>query len=112
MYSLPFSIPCVNYFCKEGFKMNVIDRFLRYVAYPTTSDEHTEAVPSTPGQKVLAQALAEELKELGLEDALVDDYGRVYAHLPATPGKENEKVFGLIAHMDTSPCLLYTSRCV
>ena len=83
--------------------MNVIDRFLRYVAYPTTSDEHTESVPSTPGQKVLAQALAEELKGLGLEDALVDDYGRVYAHLPATPGKESEKVFGLIAHMDTSP---------
>ena len=45
--------------------MNVIDRFLRYVAYPTTSDEHTESVPSTPGQKVLAQALAEELKALG-----------------------------------------------
>ncbi len=83
--------------------MNVIDRFLRYVAYPTTSDEGAEAVPSTPGQKVLAQSLAEELKELGLVDALVDDYGRVYAHLPATPGKEGEKVFGLIAHMDTSP---------
>lgn len=103
MYSLPVSIPCVNYFCKEGFEMNVIDRFLRYVAYPTASDEHSEAVPSTPGQKVLAQALAQELTELGLKDAMVDEYGRVYAHLPATPGREGEKVFGLIAHMDTSP---------
>ena len=83
--------------------MNVIDRFLRYVACPTTSDEHSEAVPSTPGQRVLAQALAEELAGLGLKDALVDEYGRVYAHLPATPGREGEKVFGLIAHMDTSP---------
>ena len=83
--------------------MNVIDRFLRYVAYPTASDEHSEAVPSTPGQKVLAQALAQELTELGLKDAMVDEYGRVYAHLPATPGREGEKVFGLIAHMDTSP---------
>ena len=103
IYSLPVSIPHVNYFCKEGFKMNVIDRFLRYVSYPTTSDERAQSVPSTPGQQVLAQALAEELKELGLKDAQVDGYGRVYAHLPATPGREGEKVFGLIAHMDTSP---------
>ena len=102
-YSLPVSIPRVNYFCKEGFKMNVIDRFLRYVAYPTTSDEHTETVPSTPGQKVFAQALVQELTELGLKDVLLDEYGRVYGHLPATPGREGEKVFGLIAHMDTSP---------
>ena len=102
-YSLPVSIPRVNYFCKEGFKMNVIDRFLRYVAYPTTSDEHTETVPSTPGQKVFAQALVQELTELGLKDVLLDEYGRVYGHLPATPGREREKVFGLIAHMDTSP---------
>lgn len=83
--------------------MNVIDRFLRYVSYSTASDESSEAVPSTPGQGTLAQALVEELLELGLQDAVVDGFGRVYAHLPATPGREGEPVYGLIAHMDTSP---------
>ena len=62
-----------------------------------------EAVPSTKNQLVLAHALCEELKELGIGDAVVDEFGRVYGHLSATPGHENDKTYGLIAHMDTSP---------
>ena len=83
--------------------MNVIDRFLHYVSFSTASDESSEAVPSTKNQLVLAHALCEELKELGIGDAVVDEFGRVYGHLSATPGHENEKTYGLIAHMDTSP---------
>ena len=83
--------------------MNVIDRFLNYVAFPTTSDEASETDPSSARQLALAEALAAELKELGLADAGVDGFGRVYAHLPATPGREEEPTIGLIAHMDTSP---------
>lgn len=83
--------------------MNVIDRFLHYVSFSTASDERSEAVPSTKNQLVLAHALCEELKELGIGDAVVDEFGRVYGHLSATPGHENDKTYGLIAHMDTSP---------
>ena len=83
--------------------MNVIDRFLRYVSYLSASDESSESVPSTPGQQALARVLAKELRELGVQDAAVDAFGRVYGHLPATPGREGEPVYGLIAHMDTSP---------
>ena len=62
--------------------MNVIDRFLRYVSYPSASDESPESVPSTPGQQTLARGLAEELRELGVQDAAaVDAFGRVYGHL-------------------------------
>lgn len=83
--------------------MNLIDRFLNYVSFHTTSNENSTTAPSTDRQLALARALVEELKQLGLSDAMLDEYGRVYAHLPATPGMEDKPVYGLIAHMDTSP---------
>ena len=83
--------------------MDAIDRFLRYVTYDTQSDEHSETSPSTEKQKVLGQALADELGQLGLHKAHMDEHGYVYAWLPATPGSEGIPCVGLIAHMDTSP---------
>lgn len=83
--------------------MNVIDRFLTYVKYHTTSDEASETVPSAARELELARRLVEELKELGIGDACLDEYGRVYGHLPATPGMEDRPTIGLIAHMDTAP---------
>ena len=82
--------------------MNTAERFLHYVSFDTQSDPTSGTSPSTGKQKVLGQALADELKALGLEDAQMDGYGCVYAHLPATPGREDEPCLGLIAHMDTS----------
>ena len=83
--------------------MNVIERFLKYVSFDTRSDENSETVPSTESQKVLGAYITQELKDLGLVDARMDEKGYVYASLPATPGYETLPVMGLIAHMDTSP---------
>jgi tripeptide aminopeptidase len=83
--------------------MTVIERFLRYVSFPTTSDENSETVPSNEKELNLARQLVQELTEIGVADACVDEFGRVYGHLPATPGRENLPVYGLISHMDTSP---------
>lgn len=83
--------------------MNAVDRFLRYVRYDTQSDEHSHTTPTTEKQKVLGAALAEELNGLGLYNAHMDEYGYVYAWLPATAGCEGIPCVGLIAHMDTSP---------
>ena len=83
--------------------MNAIDRFLRYVTYDTQSDEGSDTCPSTAKQKVLGQALADELGQLGLYNAHMDEHGYVYAWLPATPGCEGIPCVGLVAHMDTSP---------
>ena len=83
--------------------MNAIQRFLRYVTYDTQSDDRSAAVPSTEKQRVLGQALAEELGQMGLSNAHLDGSGYVYAWLPATPGCEGIPCVGLIAHMDTSP---------
>lgn len=83
--------------------MDVLERFLRYVSFDTQSNEENGTTPSTQKQKLLGQALADELRALGLADARMDRCGYVYAHLPATPGREGEPCLGLIAHMDTSP---------
>lgn len=83
--------------------MTVIDRFLKYVSFDTQSDENSQTFPSTQKQKVLGRALAEELTAIGLSDVRFDDFGYVYAVLPATKGCENRPVLGFLAHMDTSP---------
>ena len=61
----------------------VLERFLRYVLFYTTSDESSDTVPSSARQRVLGQALADELDALGMKGAQLDEYGYVYAHLPA-----------------------------
>ena len=78
----------------------VVERFLRYVSYETTSDEFSETCPSTPGQKVLGAALAEEMKAMGISDAHMDENGYVYGTVPGDPSLPT---IGLIAHMDTAP---------
>ena len=83
--------------------MKAYERFLKYVSVWTTSDETSEKVPSADRELVLAELLVEEMKELGIEDARVDEKGYVYGSVPATLGCENAPALGLIAHMDTAP---------
>ena len=82
--------------------MTVIDRFLKLVSYPTTSDENSETCPSTPRQLALAEELVRQMQDMGISDAHVDADGYVYGTIPANCEK-NIPVYGLIAHMDTSP---------
>src|SRR5690625_2097950 len=67
----------------------------------TQSNENNDTTPSTPGQMELAKKLVEELKEIGLEDASVDDNGYVMATLPANPDKDVPTI-GFLAHVDTA----------
>ena len=82
--------------------MTVLDRFLRYVRYDTQSDESSKTYPSTARQLVLLRDLAQELRDLGLTDAAVDDFGYVMATIPATTTADVPTI-GFIAHVDTSP---------
>ena len=82
--------------------MTVVDRFLKYVTFDTQSDVTTGTTPSTPGQRVFAEALVEELSALGLEDISLDDKSYLMATLPANTEKQ-VPVIGFIAHLDTSP---------
>lgn len=78
----------------------VVERFLRYVSFDTRSDEMSETCPSTSKQRLLGQALVEEMLALGIEDARMDANGYVYGTIPGNPAMPT---IGLIAHMDTSP---------
>ncbi len=82
--------------------MTVIDRFLKLVSYHTTSDESSETCPSTARQLKLAQELVRQMQDMGISDAHVDADGYVYGTVPANCEKKLP-VYGLIAHMDTSP---------
>lgn len=81
--------------------MRAYERFLKYVAFPTMSDPESESVPSTKKQLALAEALAAELREMGLVGVEISEYGYVYASLPANCDKELPTI-GFISHMDTS----------
>ena len=79
--------------------MKAQDRFIRYIHYNTASDEECPDCPSSQGQMVLARALVEEMKEMGIGDARVDEHGYVYGSIPANT--DGQPGIGLIAHMDT-----------
>lgn len=81
--------------------MRAYERLLKYAAIRTPSDENSETIPSSSCQFDLAHLLVEELKDLGVSDAQVNDQCYVYAHIPATPGYEDRTKLGFIAHMDT-----------
>jgi len=80
----------------------VVERFLRYVKYDTQSSEESTTFPSTEKQKILGQVLAEELKEIGMQNVELDEFGYVYAELPSNTEKDVPPI-GFLAHIDTSP---------
>lgn len=84
--------------------MTVLDRFLKYVSFETTSDPKSQSYPTTDTQKVLGAFLVEELLGLGLSDASMDARGYVTATLPGNC-QSAAPTIGLIAHMDTSPAM-------
>ncbi len=87
---------------KHTNKMTITDRFLHYVAIWTTSDTTTHTTPSTARQWDLARYLEQELKELGLQDVMLDENCYLTATLPANTD-EKKPTIGFIAHMDTAP---------
>ena len=83
---------------------DIVERFLKYVSFETTSDDESDTCPSTAIQLNLAKYLFDELNSIGLKDVKLDDNGYVYATLPSNVDKEVQTV-GFISHMDTAPDL-------
>ena len=82
---------------------SVATRFLHYVTIDTQSDPGSDSVPSTEKQKNLGNVLVNELIEIGLQDAHLDEFGYVYATIPANSEKTNIPVICFCSHMDTAP---------
>lgn len=85
------------------YPFSVLDRFLRYVKIDTQSDPQSATNPSTEKQKDLSRLLVQELHEIGIADAEMDEWGYVYATIPANTDKANVPVICFCSHVDTSP---------
>ncbi len=79
------------------------ERFMRYVQVDTQSDPNGTSFPTTEKQKDLAKILFEELKAMGLQQVALDEYGYVYATVPATSNKKNIPAICYCSHVDTAP---------
>lgn len=86
----------------SNLTFSVKERFLRYVTIDTQSDPESPTCPSTAKQKDLGNLLVKELQEMGIADAHLDEYGYVYATVPANSTK-NVPVICFCSHMDTAP---------
>ncbi|MDZ4666970.1 MAG: peptidase T [bacterium] len=86
----------------ENFQSSLAERFMRYVAIDTTADPNSETQPSSMKQKDLSKILVQELLEMGVKDAELDEHGYVYATIPAT-GNNTAPCICFCAHVDTAP---------
>lgn len=82
--------------------MRAYERFLKYVVVNTRSDDESGTTPSSAGQFDLARLLVDEMREMGIADAHVDEKCYVYGTIPATPGQESAPALGFCAHLDTA----------
>ncbi len=80
----------------------LLSRFLRYVQIHTTSDPNSETTPSSPQQWELLRLLRDELEALGAHAVRLNDYGYLFATLPATTDKSVPTI-AFTAHVDTAP---------
>ena len=81
----------------------VKERFLKYVQIDTQSDPNSDTYPTTEKQKDMSRVLVEELKEMGVKDVHMNEYGYVYATIPGNTKKANVPVVCLCSHVDTAP---------
>ena len=86
----------------RNYKFTVADRFLKYVTIDTQSNPHSNTQPSTEKQKDLSRLLVEELQQMGIDDAHLDEHGYVYATIASNTEKQ-VPVICFCSHVDTSP---------
>ncbi|HEV7780462.1 MAG TPA: peptidase T [Chitinophagaceae bacterium] len=86
----------------ESYQFTAAERFMRYVQVDTQSDPQSDSHPTTEKQKDLGKILTLELVQMGIEDAHMDQWGYVYATIPATTDKK-VPVICFCAHVDTAP---------
>ena len=87
----------------QNYRYTAIDRFLRYVKIDTQSDPQSTTNPSTEKQKDLSRVLVQELLDMGIADAELDQWGYVYATIPANTNKASVPTICFCSHVDTSP---------
>jgi tripeptide aminopeptidase len=87
----------------QNRQYSVEERLIRYVQIDTTADPESDTSPSSEKQKNLSRLLCEELQQLGVEDAEMDEWGYVYATIPATSSRAGIPTICFCSHVDTAP---------
>lgn len=85
-----------------NYEFTVASRFMRYAQIDTTADPNSDTQPSSMKQKDLSRLLVQELLEMGISDAELDEHGYVYATIPATTDKPLPTIC-FCSHVDTAP---------
>jgi tripeptide aminopeptidase len=96
------NIKSLNEFTQMIDKQHIINRFFSYVTIDTESDPESDTTPSTKKQWDLANKLADELKEIGMQDVTIDENAYIMATLPSNVD-HHVPTIGFISHFDTSP---------
>lgn len=86
-----------------SYSFSVEERFLKYVQIDTTADPNSETFPSSMKQKDLAKVLVQELKDLGIADAEMDEWGYVFGTVPSNSTNKKLPTICFCSHMDTAP---------
>jgi tripeptide aminopeptidase len=86
-----------------NYNYSVRERLIRYVQIDTEADPNSETTPSSMKQKDLSKLLVEELQSIGIQDAEMDEWGYVYATIPATSSRVNIPTICFCSHVDTAP---------
>lgn len=86
-----------------NYTYTVEERFLKYVQIDTTADPVSLTFPSSEKQKDLARVLVQELHEMGIKDAEMDEWGYVYATIESNSDNTSTPTICFCAHMDTAP---------
>jgi tripeptide aminopeptidase len=92
----------LQYKMLKNYKNTAKERFLKYVQIDTQSDPYSDIQPSTAKQMDLSKLLVEELFEMGILDAHLDEFGYVYATIPSNSPKDVPTIC-FCSHVDTSP---------
>jgi tripeptide aminopeptidase len=100
--SIPEMNKLLNHTFDPKYKFTFLQRFVRYVKIDTTSDPKSKTFPSTMKQLNLSRILVEEMKQIGIRDAHLDEHGYVMGTLESNSPKKNIPILGLISHVDTS----------
>lgn len=87
----------------NNIQQNIADRFMRYVQIDTQSDPFSTDFPSTSKQLNLSMMLVEELREIGIEDAVLDEHGYVFGTIPSNSDKQGIETICFCSHVDTAP---------
>lgn len=83
---------------------SVVNRFLKYISIDTQGNDTVTVCPSNENQRLLAELLQEELREMGITDTCIDENSFLYIKIPANSKKEIPSI-AFFAHMDTTPDL-------